>query len=184
MHENDPNEKRPRLAASQPRLKPAQQDPELGSMELHGFFKLRSTIQRMKDGPLGQFLVPYAERLHTQGYARPYARRQLQLVAGFNRWLKRKRTAAKQLTAQDVSNYLRSRQRAGYRPQPGDRAALAQFLQLLREHKVIPEPISHSITTPTQRWCEQYDQYLQKERSLAVATRINYRPFVQQFLTG
>ena len=184
MHENDPSEKRPALAASQPRLKPAQQDPGPGRIELHGFFKFRSTIQRMKDGPLGQFLAPYAERLHTQAYARRYARRKLQLVAGFNRWLKRKCTAAKQVTSQDAGDYLRSRQRAGCRPQFGDRAALAQFLQLLREHKVIPVPISHAISTPAQRWCEQYDQYLQKERSLAVATRVNYRPFVRQFLTG
>jgi site-specific recombinase XerD len=57
-------------------------------------------------------------------------------------------------------------------------------LELLRQRRVTTEHVPKPITTPSQRWVEAYDYYLQKERSLALATRINYRPFVRQFLIG
>jgi site-specific recombinase XerD len=38
--------------------------------------------------------------------------------------------------------------------------------------------------TPAQKWLNDYDGYLQKERSLSLATRINYAPFIRQFLVS
>jgi integrase/recombinase XerD len=58
------------------------------------------------------------------------------------------------------------------------------FLKFLRDQGVTKERSSKPIITPYQRWLREYDGYLQKERALSPATRINYAPFVRRFLVG
>ena len=149
---------------------------------MKGFFKDARTIQRMGEGPLGGYLVAFAQQLQAKGYAKPSIRRKLQMAAAFSQWLNRKHIQAHQLTLQHISGYLLSRGRAGFRPHRSDRAALLQVLELLRERSVTTEHIPQPSLTPSGRLLEDYDLYLRKERSLALATRICYRPFVQQFL--
>jgi site-specific recombinase XerD len=136
----------------------------------------------MQEGPLGGHLSALADRLLAYGYARPSIRRKLQLLADFSRWLQRKGVEARELTPGHGRAFLLSRRRAGFRPHHGDRAAVAQVLELLRQQGITAEPIPHPITTPIERLLEEYDFYLQKERSLAAATQTCYRPFVRQFL--
>jgi site-specific recombinase XerD len=151
---------------------------------MNGFFKDIRTIERMKEGPLGRFIVRYAEQLHAEGYARQSGRLRLRLIADFSRWLDRKRIAANQVVFQHATAYLQSRKRAGYRHSKGDRAALARLLKLLREQNVTSEHVPQATATPSEGLLEEYDVYLRKERSLTLATRINYRPFVRQFLVS
>jgi len=150
---------------------------------MNRFFKDVRTIERMKRDPLGAYLVLYAAQLYAQGYARLSGRRKLQLAADFSRWLKRSKVGAHRVRAKHVSNYLQFRKRSGFGIQRGDRTAVTGFLELLREQRVtnesLPQPL---IVTSSQRWLNEYDVYLQKERSLSVATRITYAPFVRQFL--
>jgi len=150
--------------------------------EMNRFFKDVRTIERMRQGPLGRHLGLYADQLHAQGYRRPSGRRKLQLAAGFSRWLKRNTIAAHQVMAKHVGDYLRFRKRSGFGLQLGDRAAVIGFLKLLRAQGVTKERIPRPRLTPSQRWLKEYDLYLQKERCLSLATRINYGPFVRQFL--
>jgi integrase/recombinase XerD len=58
-----------------------------------------------------------------------------------------------------------------------------RLLKLLRDQGVIARRPGRVATTPSERLVEEYDVYLQKERVLSLATRINYRPFIQRFLT-
>ena len=136
----------------------------------------------MREGPLGGYLVDLAKQLQAQGYARSSIRRKLQLAADFSQWLKRNHIEASQLTPQHARGFLLSRSRAGYRPHHGDRVAVAQVLKLLRERNVTAEHSLQPTSTPSGRLLEEYDLYLQKERSLSLSTRICYRPFVRQFL--
>jgi integrase/recombinase XerD len=151
---------------------------------MNRFFRDIRTIERMKQGPLAGYLVLYAAQLHAQGYARLSGRRKLQLAADFSRWLRRNDVRANQVRTQHVSDYLQFRKRSGFAIHRGDPTAVTSFLELLRDQRVTTEPIPRPLITPTQRWLNDYDLYLQKERSLSVATRISYRPFVQQFLVS
>jgi len=151
---------------------------------MNRFFKDIRTIERMKQGPLGRYIVVHGDQLHAQGYARQSVRRKLQIVADFSRWLQRNNVAVNQVISKHASNYLQFRKRSGFRLQKGDRAAVACFLKLLRERRVTKEQIPQPLITPSQRWLKEYDNYLQKERCLSLATRINYVPFVRQFLVG
>ena len=152
--------------------------------ETNRFFKHVRTIERTKQGPLGRYINLYGDQLHAQGYRRKSCRRKLQLAADFTRWLNRKKTAANQVLAKHVGDYLQSRKRSGVGIHLGDRAAVIGFLKLLREERVTQERIPQPPITPSQRLLRDYDLYLQKERSLSLATRINYVPFIWQFLVS
>jgi len=149
---------------------------------MNRFFQDSATIQRMKQGPLGHYIDLYAQQLHAQGYAHQSARRKLQIVAGFSQWLHRKHVAASQLTSKHASDYLRSRQPNGGHVRRGDQAALVSLLKLLSDRKVIRKKVPQPTLCPSERWLKEYDAYLEKEQSLSPATRINYVPFVRQFL--
>jgi len=151
---------------------------------MNRFFKDARTIERVKQGPLGRYLTRYAARLYAQGYGRLGGRRKLQLAADFSHWLNRKNIPTNAILTRHVRDYLQCRKRSGVRLQLGDRAAVAGFLNLLRDHGVTTERIPRSPLTPIQKALREYDLYLQKERSLALATRVGYAPFVRQFLAS
>lgn len=152
--------------------------------KMNRFFNDHDTIERMQQGHLGPYLVVHADQLYDQGFARPSVRRKLQMAADFSRWLKRNHVAAQRVTAKHGRDYLQFRKRSGLRLQLGDRAAVTGFLKLLREQGVTKERIPQPRITPCQRWLKEYDNYLQKKQSLSLATRINYAPFVRQFLVS
>ena len=137
---------------------------------MNRFFKDVRTIERMKRGPLGRYITLYGDQLHAQGYRSKSCRRKLQLAADFTRWLNRKKIAANQVLAKHAGDYLPSRKRSGVGIHLGDRAAVVGFLKLLREQRVTNERIPQPPITPSQRWLKEYDLYLQKERSLSLAT--------------
>jgi integrase/recombinase XerD len=151
---------------------------------MNRFFNDTRTIERMKRGPLGRYIILYADELIAHGYSRKSGRRKLQLAADFTRWLDQKKIVANQVLAKHVGDYLQSRKRSGIGIHLGDRAAVIGFLNLLREQRVTMERIPQPPLTPSQKLLREYDLYLQKERSLSVATRINYVPFIRQFLVS
>ncbi len=151
---------------------------------MNRFFKDVRTIERMKRGPLGRYITLYGDQLLAHGFRRKSGRRKLQLAADFTRWLNRKKIVANQVLAKHVGDYLQSRKRSGVGIHLGDRAAVIGFLKLLREQRVTKERIPQPPVTPSQKLLREYDLYLQKERSLSLATRINYVPFIRQFLVS
>jgi len=151
---------------------------------MNRFFKDVRTIERMKRGPLGHYITLYGDHLLAHRYRPKSCRRKLQLAADFTRWLDRKKIVVKQVILRHVGDYLQSRKRSGVGIHLGDRAAVIDFLKLLREQRVTKERISPPPVTPSQKLLNEYDLYLQKERALALATRINYLPFVRRFLVS
>lgn len=151
---------------------------------MNRFFKDVRTIERMKRGPLGRYITLYGDELLAHGYRRKSCRRKLQLAADFTRWLDRKKIVANQVIVRHVGDYLQSRKRSGVGIHLGDRAAVIDFLKLLREQRVTKERISLRPVTPSQKLLREYDLYLQTERALSLATRINYLPFVRQFVVS
>ena len=139
---------------------------------------------RIEEGPLGPYIGSYAAQLLSEGYARHTTCVKVRLVGAFSRWLSLKRIAVNEVVDQHTLDFLRYRNRCGHRLGLGNSRTLIHVLKLLRGQGVIAqEPIPTS-TTPSERLVEEYDFYLQKERVLSPATRINYRPFVQNFLTA
>jgi cell division protein FtsB len=151
---------------------------------MNTFFRDKNTIERMKEGPLGQYIVQYANQMRAEGYARQSGCIQIRLVASFGRWLDHKGIAAKLITDQHTVNFLRSRKRAGYQSTNADHAALARLMRLLRKQAVITERRPKAASWPSEVLLDEYDGYLQNERSLVLSTRINYRPFIRRFLAG
>ena len=151
---------------------------------MNRFFKDVRTIERMKQGPLGRYIILYGDALIAHGYRRKSCRRKLQLAADFTRWLARKKILPNRVIAQHVADFLQFRKRSGVGIQLGDRTAVIVFLKLLREQRVIKERIPQPPVTPSQKLLSEYDLYLQKERALSLATRINYIPFARQFLVS
>jgi site-specific recombinase XerD len=151
---------------------------------MNGFFKDTKTIEQMKEGLLGPYIVPYANQLRAEGYARQSGRIQLRLVADFGRWLARKGIAVNQLAVQHTLDFRRARKRAGYRSTNADQAALARLVRLLREQAVITDGTPKPVLTASEVLLAEYDGYLQRERAVVLSTRINYRPFIRRFLVG
>jgi integrase/recombinase XerD len=138
---------------------------------------------RVEEGPLGPYIGPYAAQLLSEGYARHSSCVKIRLVGAFSRWLSRKRITANKVVDQHTVDFVRYRNRCGHRLGLGDPATLTRLLKLLRDQGVIAQLPAQGPTTPSERLVEEYDLYLRKERVLSLATRINYRPFVQKFLT-
>jgi integrase/recombinase XerD len=149
---------------------------------MNRFFKDARTIERMQRGPLGRYIILYGDQLLAHGYRRKSARRKLQLAADFTRWLDRNSIVASQVISSHVGDYLRSRKRSGVDIHLGDRAAVVGFLKLLHDHSVTDEQIPQATLTPIEQLLSDYGLYLEKEQALSLATRINYVPFVRQFL--
>ena len=147
------------------------------------FYKDNRIVERMKRGPLGPHIVAYMEHLRTEGYARKSAHRMLRIVVGFSRWLEKKDVEVAHIVRHHVVDYLQSRKRSGYDPHLCDQPALARMLKLLAEHGAIADRDPQPLPTPGEELLQQYDAYLQKERGLAWRTRIDYAPFVRQFVT-
>jgi integrase/recombinase XerD len=152
-------------------------------IHMNGFFKDRTTIERMTQGPVGPYMAQYAAALHTAGYTRLTGRRMLDSVAGFNRWLQRKSISPNLICSSHIQRYLQMHWRGNSWPCTCDRPALTRLLTLLRAEGVIPEP-APPICTPCERVIEEYDAYLKKERVLSETTRTTYQPLALQFLRG
>lgn len=150
---------------------------------MNTYYKDHRVVQRMKVGPLAPYIVAYAEHMHSEGYARKSAHRMLRIVVGFSRWLERRNIAVAQVVRQHVVDYLRFRKRSGYHPHLCDQPALVRMFTLLAEHEVIADRDPQRLPTPAEKLLQQYDDYLQKERGLTWRTRVDYEPFVKQFLT-
>ena len=138
---------------------------------------------RVEEGPLGPYIGAYAAQLLSEGYARHSSCVKIRLVGAFSRWLNRKGIAAKKVVDQHTVDFLRYHNRCGHRHGLGNPATLTRLLKLLRDRGVIAQRPARVPATPTERLVEEYDVYLQKERVLSLATRINYRPFIQKLLT-
>src|SRR5262249_39695424 len=91
------------------------------------------------EGPLSAHIAAFARWARDQGYARASRYRQALLAACFSRWLGRRTVTARDVRAEHVDRYLRSRARR-VQIHRGDGGALRQFVDFLRHQGVIRPP--------------------------------------------
>lgn len=133
-----------------------------------------------QDGPLGPYIDSYDAEMRSEGYAQQTREVQVRLVADFDRWLAKRGTSAKKITAELFWPYLRARFRRRC-PTRNDVAALQRLLHLLRRLGVVEAPVLPA-ATPAERLQSEFRLYLQQERALAPTTQACYTAFVGEFL--
>jgi site-specific recombinase XerD len=139
--------------------------------------------QNMEQGPLADIAPAYATLLSQQGYTQASAKSQFRFLSDLNQWLQRKRLQVGDLTEPMLHRYLRYRNHQ-FRPRRDDASILKRLLDLLHTQDLLPREASPPSVNPRQRVENDFDRYLSEERGLSMATRLNYRPFVQRFLSA
>ena len=147
------------------------------------FFTNPSLPPSMYEGPLGDIMPAYADLLCQQGFAHESAHLQLRFLADLNHWLNRQRFSIADITKALLYRYLRSRHQR-LRPRRDDASILKRLLHLLHTKGLLQNKVSPSINSPRQCVENDFNRYLSQERGLSMATRVNYRPFIQRFLSA
>ena len=144
------------------------------------FFKCSSTIERLRQGPLSEYLDAYAASVAEQGYARHSIRRQIVAIADFSWWLRNKHIEVRDLDSRIVDRFLRSRRRQ-QRLGRGDPKTLQRLLTLLCEKGTVKcQPAAPR--TARSRVITEFQCYLSQDLGRSLSTLKNYVPFVDQFL--
>lgn len=139
-------------------------------------------LLRAPEGPLAEYIKPFAKSVREEGYAPTSIHRKVLLAACFGRWLKQQKVRLRGINSEHAARYLQYRgQRVRLRS--GDAASVRHFIEFLRRENVIPaERITPPRLTQAQQCAQAYEQYLRETRALAQATIINYMPFILGFL--
>ena len=134
-------------------------------------------------GSLGSYIDRFADRLTERGYGQRAAQGSAGVVADFGCWLERKG-----LGAADIDECLLDRFHRHYLTRPrysylGARAALREFLFLLREMDVCRArtPVAAALT-PSDRLVCDFEQHLLRERGMTPGAIANQAPIVRRFL--
>jgi site-specific recombinase XerD len=144
-------------------------------------FTFSSTIERLRQGPLSEYLDAYAAGVADQGYGQDSIRQQIIVIADFSRWLDRKQIDVRVLDNKVVDRFLQLRRRQ-QRIRRGDRKALQRLLTMLCQIGVVKPPppvVDNSRSTII----KDYQRYLLQERGLSPLTLLNYAPVIEQFLS-
>jgi site-specific recombinase XerD len=142
------------------------------------FFKDLNTLQRMRTGPLNEYMDQCAQRLCDLGYKRFSGRIRLRRLARFGRWLKRRGIGLDQITPELVESYLNRHGKV----KDGDAVVLDWVLAWLRDKHVIREMPASDSDTPARQLEKEFASYLEQERRLAPMTIEDRRRFVRRFL--
>lgn len=144
------------------------------------FLTRRSTIDKLRTGPLGSHLDEMAEYFCVAGYCPEHVRFQLRFAAEFGRWLERRKLPLGEMRAERFAAFLLDRAR-----RRGALSAGALCFKVLREvfrRKgliVVEPPVDR---TPCRRRVEGFKAYLRQERRLAAVTVIRYASVVEGWL--
>jgi hypothetical protein len=132
-------------------------------------------------GPLGDYIAGFEALLGARGYARATMKEKLRVVAGFSRWLDRRRLKVGDVDERRGVEFLGARRRRD-RAHRGDEPTLRAFVTHLRQLGVIPAPPAAVDPTELFRVEQACSVYLVQERGLSRATVINYLRETRRFL--
>lgn len=147
------------------------------------FFTGNDFPQGMDQGPLGSIIPAYVAFLSQQGYAEQSAHLQLRFLADMNQWVQQQGLQVTDLTKPTIHQYMRFRHQR-FRPRRGDASILSRLLHLLHTQSILPKETTRPPDNLRHRVEHDFDRYLFEERGLSMATRINYQPFIQRFLSA
>ena len=146
------------------------------------FFTIACIPPHMCEGPLGRLLPAYIALLSEQGYTQQSAHLQIRFLVDLNQWLHRQRLCIADIREPTLRRYLHSRHQR-FRPRRDDSSILKRLLHLLQTEGLLPKA-PPPVANPRQCIENDFDRYLSEERGLSTATRVNYRPFIQRFLSA
>ena len=148
---------------------------------INHFFTHPSTLARLRQGVLAEFLDDYAKGLHDQGYARESIRIQLRLIGAFGHWLKRKSVPFQEIDRGVLDSFLRHHHRR-HSAQNGDVSTLQRFLTvaILRPEAGAKQPPNQLVESGPV--INEYWGYLSEERGFAESTTRYYLLFAVRFL--
>ena len=106
---------------------------------INQLFTFSSTIGRLRQGPLSEYLDAYAAGVAEQGYGHDSIRQQIIVIADFSRWLDRKQIDVRVLDNKVVDRFLQLRRRQ-QRIRRGDPKALQRLLTMLCQIGVVKPP--------------------------------------------
>ncbi len=134
-------------------------------------------------GPLAPYATGFYVELIDRGYARSYAKRQMELLSHANRWMAEAGLQPGELTAQAVGQFLALRRAQGHKLWIST-TAMAPLMSYLRRVGAAPEPSSDaSAMTQLESLLDEYCTYLRKERGLAPSTIDDYLTAARLFLS-
>jgi site-specific recombinase XerD len=145
------------------------------------YFRHDAARQRLRVGPLSEYLDTFARKLSDCGYATDTGQDRLRAVARLSRWMISRNLPAKDLDEQVVTEFLQERQRQGC-VRPREPKALALFLEHLRQEGVVDRPVPSVAVDGLGRLQRDFERYLLQERGLATATIRNYLCVWRRFL--
>ncbi len=144
------------------------------------FFDFSRTIERMRQGPLGEHVDAFAAMLLKQGFPRSTGRFQIRVVADFSRWLARRR-----IPIADIDTSVVERYGAGYRRNYAFWSQrppiLHRFVGMLNQAGVIPA-MESAAADPRQCEIEAFRRYLRQERGLSERTIPNVVYWAERFI--
>ena len=144
-------------------------------------FNQRSTLTRLKSGPLAQHLPSIVEALHQEQYPPETIRRYVRVADGLGRWLSEHGLS---LASTDEAILARYRACTGRRQKGELRAAgrgLAKILRLLREQHAVGEPIRVA-NTEGDALLATFDSHLRHVAGLMPGTRCWYLRYATSFV--
>jgi site-specific recombinase XerD len=145
-------------------------------------FTSSSALERLRQGPLHEYLAAYAAALAEQGYARNSIRNKIMVIADLSRWLEQKHIAVSSLDSNVLNRFLKRHGRSDA-VRRGDARALNGFLLLLRQTGVVKSDRHPPIKSSRDRVVGGFRHYLVQERRLSLAAPHNYAPVIDQFLS-
>jgi site-specific recombinase XerD len=146
------------------------------------YFRSDVIRQRLRVGPLSNYLDTFAQKLSAHGYAINTGQRQLRTVSRLSQWMDRRDLQVHDLSEQVLKRFLADRRRQGRMPRSGPKT-LCLFLEHLRQTGVL-EPSLPCCVDDSHRPLERdFERYLLHERGLAAATIANYLWVSRTFLT-
>lgn len=142
------------------------------------------SLLKTPTGPLACHLDAFARELSELGFRRPSRAPQIRLVANFSRWLKANGVGLDGLSDEHVERFLRraKRRRAS---RAGHQTWLHRLIAFLRRLGVVePQPTApQGEASQIQRVVGAFGEHLLDAQALSPATRRQYTPFAEQFLT-
>ncbi len=148
---------------------------------LDHFFEDPGLVARLRVCPVGSYLDSFALYLTEKAYGPSTARCYIKIVACFGRWMARAGIHESDLCEYVVEQFVRERQRQGYRLQ-GYAGVIGIFLEHLQGQGLIVAPESIPDRSEMGLLKSRYGQYLKKERGLTETTVIRYQGTIDRFL--
>jgi integrase/recombinase XerD len=142
----------------------------------------RIVLSRTPQGPLAEYLAPFADWTREQGYALSSLRYRVRIAADFSQWLAEKSIRLRGVSTARAAQYLRCRAR-WLRRHKEDTPALQQLVEFLCSQRVISAArVYRRQLSSVERSVQSFELYLREQRCLARATITNYLPFIRDFL--